>query len=125
MWESLDDVFIGNIFISPTVHKIECNLNGVGREVSDVAPKSEVMVFDRAGLLFLATKLLIHLIGLCGWLDAFYTCHTCIFASEFELDSLTYSPSISFLSVTVYLHLNFLYAYMLSSNEFYVIGAII
>lgn len=125
MWESLDDVFIGNIFISPTVHKIECNLNGVGREVSDVAPKSEVMVFDRAGLLFLATKLLIHLIGLCGWLDAFYTCHTCICASEFELDSLTYSPSISFLSVTVYWHLNFLYACMLSSNEFYVIGAII
>lgn len=125
MWESLDDVFIGNIFISPTVHKIECNLNGVGRKVSDVAPKSEVMVFDRAGLLFLATKLLIHLIGLCGWLDAFYTCHTCICASEFELDSLTYSPSISFLSISVYLHLNFLYACMLSSNEFYVIGAII
>lgn len=25
LWESLDDVFIGNIFISPTVHKIECN----------------------------------------------------------------------------------------------------
>lgn len=125
MWESLDDVFIGNIFISPTVHKIECNLNGVGRKVSDVAPKSEVMVFDRAGLLFLATKLLIHLIGLCGWLDAFYSCHTCICASEFELDSLTYSPSISFLSISVYLHLNFLYACMLSSNEFYVIGAII